>query len=394
MYKIFSYTSARKIVFGVNASNEIGNEIENINGKKILILTDSVIVKTGILEKITPLLEIKGLSYHVWDRVVPEPDVNVVEDAIEDAEKGGFDTVIGLGGGSSLDTAKAVTTFVKAPMKLRDYIGKSVPKRVLNMILIPTTAGTGAEVSNVAVYALPGEDFKYAMYSPYFYPDVVLVDPLLTLTMPPRITASTGLDALCHAIEAYVSLQANMITDLFALKAIKLAGRHIREAYANGDNLKARCGMAESSLLAGLAFGNAGTVLGHAVGYAHAHLHHSPHGVCVAVTMPYVLEYNALSDNEKHIMIAKLLGEPVRRLPIREAALEASVAFMKLLEDLNIALNLKMLGVKIENFSNLAERVFRSPKHISRNPRKVTKEDMVKLFEKAYTGNLIAKSKI
>ncbi|MEM2635115.1 MAG: iron-containing alcohol dehydrogenase [Nitrososphaerales archaeon] len=386
--KVHTFTSVQRLIFGIGAINNIGECVKSLGGKKVLIITDRIITKIGLINNVIKPLEKAFIPYEVWDYVEPEPSFDVAENSVEKIREGDFDLVIGVGGGSSLDTAKATATFKNANGKVRDYIKKIIPKRDVPLILIPTTAGTGSEVSNVAVFGLLDEDFKYALFSPSLYPDMALIDPMMTVTMPPNVTANTGLDALSHAIEAYISLESSPITDIFAIEAIKLAGRYLREAYANGDNIEARYGMAKASLFAGLAFGNAGTTLGHAIGYAHAHIHHSPHGKCVAVTLPYVLEYNAIANMERLTYIAKLLGECVDELPLRDSAFRAAIAFKKLLDDLDMPSNLKALGVKREDIPNLAERVFKSPKHVARNPRKVTKEDMIKLFEKAYEGIL------
>jgi len=220
------------------------------------------------------------------------------------------------------------------------------------------------------------------------YPEAAIVDPVMSSTMPPALTARTGIDALTHAIEAYVSLDRSPFTDIFAEKAMKLVGQHLRVAYTDGANMTTRYGMAEASLLAGIAFGNAGTVLGHALGYAHAHVHHLPHGVSVAVTEPYVLEYNAGAEAERHTRIAELLGEDVSGLPRRESALRAAVAFRRLLEDLDMPSSLREVGVTRDQLLSIADRVFRSRAHVRRNPRSVNKEDMIGLLERAFEGIL------
>jgi len=283
---------------------------------------------------------------------------------------------------------KTAAIVAKQRGNVREYLGVTLPKPEIPFILIPTTAGTGSEVSNGAVLAVVEEAFKYVIYSPLMYPEVAIVDPEMSSTMPPGLTAHTGVDALTHAIEAYVSRQASPFTDIFAVEAMKLINENLRTAYANGENLEARYGMAKASLFAGLAFGNAGTVLGHAAGYAHAHIHHLPHGASVAVTEPYVLEYNAFADVEKHSRIAWLLGEDVSGLPKRDTALGAAVAFRKLLRDLNMPTSLKEVDVEREQIPEIVDRVFKSRAHVARNPRKITKDDMVKLFEKAYEGTL------
>jgi alcohol dehydrogenase len=376
------------VLFGIGVADRVGVEAKSLRATKVLIVTDYVITKTGLVNRVTQPLERENIDYEIWDRAEPEPSVDNAQDAVDKARQGVFDLIIGVGGGSVLDIAKVTAIITRKPGSIKDYLGKSLHKPEIPFILIPTTAGTGSEVSNLAVLTVKEEAFKYAIYSPFMYPDVAIVDPVMSSSMPPRLTASTGVDALTHAIEAYVSLEASPITDVFAVEAIKLVNQYLRAAYSNGDNMEARFGMAKASLFAGLAFGNAGTVLGHAVAYAHAHIHHQPHGVSVAVTEPYVMEYNAIANVVKHARIAELLGETVAGLPLREAALRSAVAVKKLLEDLDMPTSLKEVGVKREQIPEIAERVFKSKLHIARNPRKVKLEDIVKLLEKAYEGTL------
>lgn len=220
------------------------------------------------------------------------------------------------------------------------------------------------------------------------YADTAIIDPLLTVSAPPSVTANSGIDAICHAIEAYTSKLSNPISDMFAERAIKIGSRAIREAYANGENLKARSDMSYAALLAGIAFNSVGTSLAHALGYAHSHIHHSPHGKSVAITMPYVLQYNAIADFEKHPKITLLLGESVKGLSLRAAAFRSAKAFMKLLADLDIPVRLLDVGAKDDDIDEIVERIFLSEKHVSRNPRTVRKEDMREVVRRAIYGEL------
>jgi len=386
--KAHSFATARKILFGIGVVGKTGEEARLVRATKAMIVTDHTVVDMGLAEKVSRSLEGAEIAYEVWGEVEPEPSVENAQAAVDKVREGSFDLLIGVGGGSALDVTKTAAIVAKQPGKVREYLGLTLPRPEIPFILIPTTAGTGSEVSNGAVLAVAEEAFKYVIYSPLMYPEAAIVDPHMSSTMPPRLTARTGIDALTHAIEAYVSLQASPFTDIFAVEAMKLINQLLRAAYTNGENMEARYGMAEAALLAGLAFGNAGTILGHAAGYAHAHIHHLPHGTSVAVTEPYVLEYNALADVEKHVRIARLLGEDVSGLPKREAALRAVLAFRKLLMDLEMPVSLKEVGVKREQIPEIADRVFKSKAHVARNPRKITKEDVVKLFERAFEGTL------
>ena len=387
--EVHSFQTAKKIVFGRGALKQLGEEAKSIGVHRLAIITDPGVENAGLVDQVTAVLADVKIECGVWNQVEPEPALAVGEAAIDFVRAGTYDAVLGVGGGSSLDTAKAAAAAVTNPGRLQDWVTEPFHRPPAPFILIPTTAGTGSEVSNVAIFATP--EVKYALYSPLMYPDLALVEPALTRTLPPPLTASTGVDALCHAMEAYVSLQASPITDTLAVRAIRLITTHLRSAYHDGENMDARTGMALAALLAGMAFGNAGTVLGHACGYAYVYPAtglHFPHGYSIGTTMPYVLEYNAVANPEKHATIAQLLGEPTAGLSLQRSAYRAAVGVKKLLQDLDMPTSLQAVGVTREMIPALARNVFRSPKHVARNPRPVTVEDMIGLFTKAYDGRL------
>lgn len=224
--EVHSFKTAKKILFGRGALKQLGKEARGIGAEKTAIITDQGVRKAGIVDKVTEVLDEENIEYGIWDEVEPEPALEVGEAAIRFVREEKYDSVIGLGGGSSLDTAKAATASITNPGTLKDWVKVPFQKQPAPFILIPTTAGTGSEVSNVAIFATP--EVKYALYSPLMYPDVAMVDPELTLTLPPPLTARTGIDALCHAIEAYVSLKASPITNSLALEAIRLIVKNIR----------------------------------------------------------------------------------------------------------------------------------------------------------------------
>jgi alcohol dehydrogenase class IV len=387
--EVHSFQTAKKIVFGRGALKQLGEEAKSIGVHRLAIITDPGVENAGLVDQVTAVLADVKIEHGVWNKVEPEPALAVGEAAIDFVRAGTYDAVLGVGGGSSLDTAKAAAAAVTNPGRLQDWVTEPFHRPPAPFILIPTTAGTGSEVSNVAIFATP--EVKYALYSPLMYPDLALVEPALTRTLPPPLTAYTGVDALCHAMEAYVSLQASPITDTLAVQAIHLITTHLRSAYHDGENMDARAGMALAALLAGMAFGNAGTVLGHACGYAYVYPAtglHFPHGYSIGTTMPYVLEYNAVANPEKHATIAQLLGEPTAGISLQRSAYRAAVGVQKLLQDLNMPTSLQAVGVTREMIPTLARNVFRSPKHVARNPRPVTVEDMIALFTKAYDGRL------
>lgn len=377
----FSYITAKKIVFGINSVNRLKEELDSLKAKKAVIITDKVVSK--IASEITQRTH---LNAEVWDEAEAEPSLENAKKCVEFVRGGRFDCVIGIGGGSSLDLAKMAAASLASKEEIDSWIGKNIECRA-PLVLIPTTAGTGSEVSNAAVFATPS--VKYVFYGSALYPDVAIVSPELTLSVPQKTTANTGIDALCHAVESYVSLEASPITEQFSLRAIELISHNIRRAYAHGDDINAREKMSLAALMAGIAFGNAGTVLGHACGYAYVYPAtnlHLPHGFSIGIMAPYVLEYNAIADFEKHAKIAELLGAKTDGLPLRDRAFMAARAFKDLLKDLGIPTSLKELDIKKEQISDISKNVFKNESHVRRNPRKVNEKEMVSLFEKAYEG--------
>jgi len=387
--KAFPFATAKKIIFGRETVQQLGDELKVLCSGKIAVITDETVSTVGLLDKVTDVLGNTGLEYGIWDKAEAEPSIESAEKAIQFVRDGNYSAIVGLGGGSVLDTAKAAAVALTNKGSLSDWVKQVFTNPLGPLVLMPTTAGTGSEVSNGGVFA--ADESKYVLYSPLLYPDIALVDPDFTRSMPANVTANTGIDALCHAIEAYVSLNSTPITDILALQAIRLIPDNLRAAYACGDNMEARTNMSLAALLAGMAFGNAGTVIGHACGYAYVFPStnfHFPHGYSIAITMPYVLEYNAIANIEKHATLTAVLEESIEGLSIRDAALSSAIAFKKLLADLDFPTSIKEVGVTTDMLPGIAKSVFKSTAHVARNPRSITEKDMLKLFEKAYQGKL------
>ncbi len=376
----FTFCSVQRIVFGTDSILSLPAEVERLGCKKPIIVTDKAVEK-AVVSKL-------DLGYDVCSEVEQEPKLDVVDVVAETIERGKYDIVIGIGGGSVLDTAKLSSIIAFSGKKAAEFIDSNLPARRMKLILCPTTAGTGSEVTKLAVFRVEGMDVKYVFDSDALYADAAIVDPKLTLSAPQSVSVDAGLDALCHAIEAYTSILASPITDMLAERAIEIASRSLREVYANGGNLRARERMSYAALLAGIAFNNAGTSLAHALGYAHSHIHGYSHGRSVAITMPYALQYNAIASLEKHARIAELMGEKVDNVSLRDAAKLAGITFARLLEDVGVPT--RLLGASEDDVEDIVNRIFQSKKHVSRNPRIVKREDMIVLVRKAIYGELEA----
>jgi len=291
---------------------------------------------------------------------------------------------VGLGGGTTLDTAKAVAALMRNEGSVEDYLGIGlVLRRGVPSILMPTTAGTGAEITPNALFLVPAVREKKAVVSPHIIPDVALVDPLLTLTVPPAVTAATGMDALSHAVEAYTSLNASPLTDMYALEAIRLIGAHLRTAVANGNDEAAREGMARASMYAGIAIGNAGTNIVHALAYPLQGQHRVTHGVANSLLLPYGMEFNALSNLSKFAAVAEALGEPMAGLSPRTAAARSAEACRLLSLDVGIPQRLRDVGITADHIPALADGVMKVTRLLANNPRQVRPEDARVILERA-----------
>jgi len=369
---------------GPKALEHLGEELRRLRARKVLLVCDPGIAQAGLAERVEKALKAEGLDYEVFDQVELEPSTENVEKAAEIVRGSGCDVLIGLGGGSSLDVAKGAAVLATGGGSIRDYMGiELVPGPGLPTVLIPTTAGTGAEVTLNAIYTLKDEQVKKGVVSRYLRAAVAIVDPELTLTCPPRVTAATGMDALVHAIESYTAVRATMHTDMYALKAVRLIGRALRRAVFAGHDLEARTAMAWGSFLAGVSLANAGVGAVHALAYPLGGRFHVSHGVANALLLPYVLEFNALADLDKFADIAAALGEPVSARAPREAALQVVKAVRELSSDLGLPQRLREVGVAPEDLDLLTDGAVLQTRLLTNNPRTLTREEIREIYARA-----------
>jgi len=378
--KTYSFQLPGKILFGVGTSDKVGSEVKALGGKEAMLVTDQNLTKMGIAGKIEEALVTEGLDVNVFSDVEAEPRLEVAEKVAEAVRRKRYNIVVGIGGGSVLDMAKVASIAATNPGAMRCYIGLDlVGKPGLPKVLIPTTAGTGSEVTDVAVMTLAEDETKTAIFSPYMLADVAIIDPSLTHTLPPRLTASTGLDALSHALEAMMSINANPVTDTLALQAIALIFTYLPKAYRSGDT-ESRYGMSLGSLMAGMSFGNAGVCLGHAVAYTFAVSYHVPHGVSCGVALPYVFRFNASSISDKLPPIAEAMHLHVEDLKNEELSVRITDAILRLMDEVQAPKRLRELEVPREAVSRLADRLLGIRRLIQRNPKPLSKEDALKLI--------------
>lgn len=388
--KTSMFWSPRIILSGVGAIENIGVEVRRLKGRKVLIVTDEGISKAGLVKKTQEILKSEELEMGVFDKVESEPHIRTVELCTSVIKGGSYDLVVGLGGGSSMDVAKTASVAVTNEASLRSYLGMDrIPKPGLPKILVPTTAGTGSEVSRAVILIDEKNGVKVAVYSPYLLADTAIIDPSMTLTMPPDVTVDTGMDALVHAVEAYLSLNANLHTDALALQAIKLIADNLAEVFANGKNIEARYNMSMASLMAGMAFTGAGLGAVHALAYPLATECHFTHGRSNAVMLPYVMEFNKISNFSKFAAMAEAMGEKTQNLCLRGAAGKAIVSVKELMENLGILGKLRDYGIPKEALPKLAEAGFVSGKRLlPNNPRAMHLEDAKEIYERAYDGRV------
>ena len=378
-----SFQAAKRIVYGAKAIDRTGLEAKQLGLKNGLIVTDKTIEKTGLVEETRKSLENEGLKIDIFNKVEPEPRLDVADLVAETARGASYDFVVGVGGGSALDMAKVASIAMTNPDPIRQYLGlNKVKKDGVPKILIPTTAGTGSEVTNIAVVTLVDDEIKSGIVSPQLFADVAIVDPMTTITMPPRTTAGTGVDALSHAVEAIMSIQASPITDVLALEAVSRIGKSLRIAYYQGDNLKARYDMSLAALMAGLAFGSAGVAGGHAAAYAYSVKYDIAHGVSCGIALPHIMRYNMPVCEEKLVLIAKALDEETAGLPVREAACKAVTAVERLIQEVSLPTSLKSLGVPKADVATLAADMLKSERLLARQVRKITMDDAIELMKR------------
>ena len=385
MNTIFTFTGAKKIVFGCGSFASLAAAIRELGASRPLVVVDRPLAKTGMAGKVSAMLDGEGMRCTLFDRVEGEPPLELADEGTKAAGKAKADCVVGIGGGSAMDTAKAIAVLATNRAKAVDFLGlNKIPAPGLPKIMVPTTAGTGSEVTFTSVFIRKDLKKKEGMNSPYLYPEVALLDPELTLTLPPEATASTGLDALCHAIESYTSIIASPMSEMVSLEAIGLIAENLRTCVHNGSNLKAREAMLLGSLYGGLGLANAGVTAVHSLSYPLGGRYGVPHGLANTILLPHVMSFNLPGALEKFALVAEAMGEAVEDLPVREAAYLAVEAVEALIEDCGITKTLEDFGVSQDDFPEMAKAAMTVARPLANNPRKMTPEDAVEIYKGAF----------
>lgn len=383
----FTITQPTQIHFGQGMIESLPEVISDLRGTKPLVVIDPGLEKAGIDTNILAILGKAGTEYTVFNNIDPEPGLKLADLATETAKQNNCDCVVGAGGGSAMDVAKAASILLTNGGKAVDYLGLGkIKKPGVPKIMIPTSAGTGAEVTFTAVFINEETGSKGGMNGDPLYPEAAILDPELTVSLPPNVTASTGLDALAHALEAYTSTQAHPVSEMYSLEAIDLISNNIRAAYADGRNMEARTNMLLASLLGGKALAMAGVGLVHAMAYPLGGMFGIAHGLANAVLLPYVTEYNVIGNLEKHANLAALFGFDTSGMPLREAASMAADGLFQLNMDLNIPATLAEINVSEEKIPEMADIALTVARPIENNPRQPSREDIKAIYKDAMTG--------
>jgi alcohol dehydrogenase len=373
----FSFELPTKIEYGVGAVGRLVDSLKALKAENVMVITDKGIGNSGLLECISEPLVANKLTWTMFDKVEPNPKDYNVQAGTEMANQLRPDCLVAVGGGSPIDCAKAIAVVARQGGAARDYEGPNkIGADVLPLIAIPTTAGTGSEVTFSSVITDSDEKFKFSIRDPKIAPKVALLDPEMTLTLPPDLTAATGMDALTHAIEGYTAKVSEPIADAAAVFAIELIVRHLRTAVLDGKNLEARAGMLLGSVLAGIAFSHSDVAAVHCVAEALGGKYDAAHGVCNAVVLPAVMEYNLEYCKERYARIATIMGLPYEN--VEDGARKAVKAVKKLAADIHLP-EFGSLGVKENDLEELALNSFKNGSNID-NPRPMTKEDYLNLF--------------
>lgn len=373
--------------FGNGSVEVVSERCQILGAKKALIVTDSFLrsVEGGPVEKVTDSLNSVGISYVFYDGVEPNPKDTNVKEGLEVYRNESCDLILTVGGGSSHDCGKGIGIAASHDGDLyEDYAGiEKLTNTLPPIVAVNTTAGTGSEVTRHCVLTNTEKKVKFPIVSWRNTPLVSINDPELMVDKPAGLTAATGMDALTHAVESYISLGANAVTDSMAIQAIKLISNNLRQAVSYGHNIEARDNMANASLLAGMAFNNAGLGYVHAMAHQLGGLYDIAHGVANALLLPHVLRYNLISNPQKFADIAEFMGENIEGLSVRDAAEKAITAISKLSKDVNIPTHLSELGVKEEDFEKMAELALEDGNAFT-NPIQGKKEDIIEIFKAAY----------
>lgn len=372
-----------EIIFGSGSLNQVGECCSRLGSSRVFLVADHGVVSCGWVEKATVYLEHANLKHQLWSDFSANPRDYEVEEGAHLYAETGCDAVLAVGGGSAIDAAKAVATLSTNNGRIHDFEGiDMITEPLPPLIVMPSTAGSGSEVSQFAIISDSHRKIKMTIISKSLVPDIAISDPFILSTVPGKVTAHTGMGALSHAIEAYLSLAATDITDIHALHAIKLISANLRSSFASQVDETAKIAMAQASLHAGIAFSNAVLGLAHAMTHQVGGLLDLPIGMISAVLLPYVMRFNLIACLEKYALIARAMGAQIDHLSKREAAERAIEMVGELANDVGIPSGLSVLGLSDESIPELSRNAIKDACFIT-NPRDADVDDIISIFHSA-----------
>ena len=387
MLPVKTFRVPQVVITGSGSSKQVGEECKKLGLKKALIVTDQNLVKLGIPDGVKESLQQNGVEHATYDGVNSEPVIEHVQEGLEAFRGNGCDFLLAVGGGSPMDTAKAISAMATNRGSIEDYMGQGkILEKGRPVIAVPTTAGTGSEVTPFSIITDTRRDVKMLIGSPFLTPAIAVVDPQLTISLPQDITAATGIDALTHAIEAYVSVKVQAMSDVLALAAIELIAGNLEQAWSDGKNLEAREKTMMGSLMAGMAFSNSSVALVHGMARPIGAYFHVRHGASNAALLGTVMEFSLEGNPARYARIAEAMGVKAGGLSELEAAQRGAEAVKKLIKDVRIP-SMRELGVDKEKLEQLAPKMSEdaiasgSP---GNNPRQATNEEIIELYKVAY----------
>jgi alcohol dehydrogenase class IV len=370
--------------FGYGASRSLADHVRALEARRALVVSDPGVHCAGIVDRVTAVLEQAAIDFSIYDQVTADSGSNLICEATEKLRADGADVVVGVGGGSALDTAKAVAAMARNPGSPLDYVGlHKVRNRPLPVIAIPTTAGTGSEVSLWSVFTDDTRRLKVAIGGVLLYPAVAICDPELTLGLPPALTASTGMDALAHAIECYTNKACQPISAALALAAVELIGKHLRRAVQNGNDRESRYAMLLASTMAGMAMNPTRLGLAHALAMPLGSWSLKiPHSIAIAVTLPLVMRFNCSAAPDRFADVARALGQPVDRGSVFDAANCAVAAVASLASAIGIPKGLSECGLREHDVPAVVAEAIKSG-NVPVNPRPASEEELAEILRGA-----------
>ena len=385
MKKLYQFQTANHLIAGPNSIEKVGEHLSLLGTevKSALIITQPSMKRLGFVEKLIHQLSDKGVSTNVNIDVLPEPTIKNIEEVFQAIGKEQYDVLIGFGGGSVLDATKILSVLQTNNQSIRELLGTDLVKNLgTPTILIPTTSGTGSEVTPNAIVTLPDEELKIGIVSKYLLPKLVVLDPVLTLSLPRPITAATGMDAFTHSLESFISNKSNLISDMVALESIRLISSSIVEAYQNGNSVEAREKMLVGSMYGGMALTSAGTAAVHALAYPLGGKFKIPHGVANSMLLPHVMEFNMDAIEDRLFLVAEPMGIKIEGFSKTEVAQKVVNRIVEWTNVLEIPQNLKEYGVKEEDVPELALSASKVTRLLNNNPKEVSLKDMEGIYRK------------